>query len=173
MSDLSDKSDFIGVPQMQKKRGRQNIGFCNSPISPFAKVPSANLRLKLLFQDGVGFGESFTVIEMIDKGVNAENGKNPGQQKDEPFAVFYIKGEFRTLLVGHLNDAHGTSTFDLDAPRGFGDVKEVDETPLRGDNAGAAVVAAAEHGESCFDRTEQGVGKMLFRFTAPGIPGVV
>ena len=28
---MSDKSDFIGVPQVQKKRGRQNIGFCNSP----------------------------------------------------------------------------------------------------------------------------------------------
>ena len=25
---MSDMSDFIGVPQVQKKRGRQNIGFC-------------------------------------------------------------------------------------------------------------------------------------------------
>lgn len=30
MSDMSDKSDFIGVPQVQKTEGQQNIGFCNS-----------------------------------------------------------------------------------------------------------------------------------------------
>ena len=32
LSDKSDKSDFIGVPQVQKKRVQQNIGFCNSPL---------------------------------------------------------------------------------------------------------------------------------------------
>ena len=119
-------------------------------------------------QRGVG---SIFFPAAADGKEKTEDGKE-NQQINEPFTETDIKGSFGIFGQINFNDFRRRAAAQFGTGEFFCRINDFVRS-VGVNDAAAAVVAAADHRQIAFNRTQYGIGKVLFGFAAFGIPGIV